>query len=157
VPTEEQLLNTIFDDGTSGSEKATAVEALKKITCKDRAGLVQKYTSGAGSSSSSTFDDFCRILNLEATISALQDRLEQERKSHADVTEAMGQVVEEWKAKLGQFEHLARLLATAMLDARWIDPRDRAKLEKGAKARPDYFDGVDELITMVRWRDACCV
>ena len=119
--------------------------------------MVQKYTSGAGSSSSSTFDDFCRILNLEATISALQDRLEQERKSHADVTEAMGQVVEEWKAKLGQFEHLARLLATAMLDARWIDPRDRAKLEKGAKARPDYFDGVDELITMVRWRDACCV
>jgi hypothetical protein len=55
VPTEEQLLNTIFDNAISANERATAVEALKKVTGKDRAGLVEKYATSTGSSSSSIF------------------------------------------------------------------------------------------------------
>jgi hypothetical protein len=51
MATEEQLLNTIFDDGSSANEKAAAVEKLKKATGKDRAGLVEKYTKAASSSS----------------------------------------------------------------------------------------------------------
>ncbi len=39
MPTEKQLLNTLFDDATSDTEKAAAVAALKKIIGKDRAGL----------------------------------------------------------------------------------------------------------------------
>jgi hypothetical protein len=41
---EEQLLNRIFDDSTSTSEREAAIAALKRITGKDRAGLVEKYT-----------------------------------------------------------------------------------------------------------------
>ena len=43
MPIKEQLLNTTYDDATSDSEKASAVAALKKLTGKDRAGLVERY------------------------------------------------------------------------------------------------------------------
>jgi hypothetical protein len=56
MPTEAQLLNTIFDDATSGNERATAVAGLKKLLGKDRSDLVEKYTS-AGSSASALPDD----------------------------------------------------------------------------------------------------
>ncbi len=51
MPTEAQLLNTIFDDATSDNERAKAVARLKKLLGKDRSDLVAKYTS-AGSSAS---------------------------------------------------------------------------------------------------------
>jgi hypothetical protein len=54
MATEEQLLNTIFDDGSSATEKATAVVKLKKLTGKNRAALVEKYTNTASSPSSSS-------------------------------------------------------------------------------------------------------
>lgn len=38
------MLNRIFDDSTSTSEREAAIAALKRITGKDRAGLVEKYT-----------------------------------------------------------------------------------------------------------------
>jgi hypothetical protein len=56
MPTEKQLLNTIFDDATSDNERATAVAWLKKLLGKDRSDLVAKYTS-AGSSASALPDD----------------------------------------------------------------------------------------------------
>jgi hypothetical protein len=56
MPTEKQLLNTIFDDATSDNERATAVAGLKKLLGKDRSDLVAKYTS-AGSSASALPDD----------------------------------------------------------------------------------------------------
>jgi len=45
VPTELQLLNTIFDDATSREEREKAIASLKKTTGKDRAGLVERYAT----------------------------------------------------------------------------------------------------------------
>jgi hypothetical protein len=44
MPSEQQLLNMIFADGAAPNERETAIALLKKITGKDRSGLVEKYT-----------------------------------------------------------------------------------------------------------------
>jgi hypothetical protein len=43
MPSEQQLLNMIFADGAAPNERETAIALLKKITGKDRSGLVEKY------------------------------------------------------------------------------------------------------------------
>ena len=49
MPTEQQLLNMILGEGVAPNERETAIAALKRVTCKDRDGLVKKYTNdGAG-------------------------------------------------------------------------------------------------------------
>jgi hypothetical protein len=47
MATEEQLLSLIFDDSAAAGEREAAIAALKRITGKDRAGLVEKYTRGS--------------------------------------------------------------------------------------------------------------
>jgi hypothetical protein len=47
MPTEEQLLNTIFDAGTALEAREKAIGTLKKITGKDRGDLVDRYTKNA--------------------------------------------------------------------------------------------------------------
>jgi hypothetical protein len=46
MATEEQLLNVILDDGSTEEERATAVNALKKLTGKDRGDPAAEYLGG---------------------------------------------------------------------------------------------------------------
>jgi hypothetical protein len=45
MPSERQLLNMIFADGAAPNEREAAIALLKRITGKDRSGLVEKYTT----------------------------------------------------------------------------------------------------------------
>jgi hypothetical protein len=114
VPTEEKLLNIIFDDGSSPNERAHAVETLKKTTGKDRAGLVEKYTDDA--------DDAETYRWFWESEKNRRVQAEAERDvAKIDLSDALRDLL--------RFKDLTRRLAAAALDARWLDPDEHSDFE----------------------------
>jgi hypothetical protein len=91
MPTEQQLLNTIFADGAAPNERETAIAVLKKLTGKDRAGLVEQYTKGAANSSDD--DDVERYSEMWRSEMrrrvAIERELATERKKRQSADELM--------------------------------------------------------------------
>jgi hypothetical protein len=128
---EEKLLIVIFSDETKGvpdGQRIAALNKFMKVTGLDREALVKRYTNSAGSeksssSSSGSMEDLVRIPHLEATIRGLQDQLQNERKHHDQRMETWFKILDKESDRLRQFAELARSLATAMLGAKWLDPK----------------------------------
>jgi hypothetical protein len=89
MPSEQQLLNMIFADGAAPNERETAIALLKKITGKDRSGLVEKYTRNDARGSGG--DDSWRVRwTAEVTLRMAAERnLAKEKVEHEATKRAL--------------------------------------------------------------------
>jgi hypothetical protein len=118
MATEEDLLNRLFDDASSDTERTATVRALKKITGMDRSALVEKYTSSSTSGTSGS--------SLDALLKDAENQ--QLREQMAGIGQMLQRARSELRsdrlmvyAALCEWEGLSKAQCQAMKNAESID------------------------------------
>jgi curved DNA-binding protein CbpA len=136
------------DRGGTVEDMQRLNEAFEIVTGKRKAPSSSIFGRGS-SSSSSSLDDLARILNLELTISGLQNQLENERKDHDRRMEMWFNLGCKDSDRLRKFEGLARSLAIVMLDAKQLNSKSFLKEVAEFVAEFESMN-VDKIIEMER-------
>jgi hypothetical protein len=90
-----------------------------------------------------------QLLNAQATIRALQNLLEQEKKRHLESWDILDSIIDQRKQEIDGYQELARQLADTVARLKTLRPSARAMLERAAKFEPEWY-GDDELVHVVR-------